>query len=278
MKNPFKTTSAIKHADWPYIIQHFLYYLLLILASSFFFSGINLIIAVCILTAFLLLVTFFHIYRVQKEESEIQTYKIQALNELYNLIQINAPLPKMTGWAATPELSITILKQIIKHKPTFVVELGSGVSTIINCYGLKNYSPAGKLISIDHDENYAQKTADELKIHRLQDIADIRCAPLTEIDLNGKSYKWYNPEKLHFSKKIDLLVIDGPPFSTQKDARYPAIPFLFNHLSEDAVIVMHDTNRDEESSIIESWLNDFPFFTISKIDSDKGVTILKRKS
>lgn len=276
MKNPFKTTSAIKHADWPYIIQHFIYYLLLIAAGSLFFSGNALLIAVCILTAFLIMVTFFHVYRIQKEENENQTYKVQALNELYNLLKIDAPLPPMSGWAATPELTITILKQIITSKPELVVELGSGVSSVIICYGLKHYSPKGKLISIDHDEKYAKKTLTELKTHGLENFADLRIAPISETELNTVKYYWYDRNKLIFPGKVDLVIIDGPPFSTQKNARYPALPILRENLSENAVIVMHDTNRDEEAGIIKKWLNDYPDFSLTHLNTDKGVSILKR--
>lgn len=277
MNNPLKTTSAIKHADWPYIIQHFVYYLLLITAAGLFLSGTGLIIASVILTGFLMLVTFFHLYRIQKKDTDFQTYKFQSISEINSLIPIRAPLPPMTGWAATPELAVTVLKQIIKLKPNLIAGLGSGITTIVNSYGLENYSPEGRLISFDHDETYANKTRQELKTHNLQSYAEVRTAELKQVEINGHSHMWYNPEVLQFPGKIDLLVIDGPPFDTQKYARFPALPLLIQHLARHAVVIVHDTKREEESTIIKRWILEFPEFSVSSLDTDKGITILERR-
>jgi len=41
-------------------------------------------------------------------------------------------------------------------------------------------------------------------------------------------------------------------------------------------VVMHDTNRSEETAIINLWLEKFEDFTVEKFHSEKGITLLKR--
>lgn len=278
MKSLLKTRSAIRHADWPYIIQQFTYYLLLILLASLFFDGNQLVIAAVILTAFLLMVTFFHIYRLQKSESEALAHKFQALSEIQNLLEIRAPMPPMTGWAATPELSVTLLKEIIRNKPKLIVGLGSGVTTLINGYALEKYVPDGQLYSFEHNSKFAGKTTAEAELHGLGKIINILTAPLKTTEVEGASYNWYDQDQFNLPGPIEMLVVDGPPLQTQKFARFPALPLLADKLSANATIIIHDTNRKEETEIIRLWLNEFPEFYAEKLNTDKGITILRRGS
>lgn len=211
-------------------------------------------------------------------KTEHLQHKIQAIGELQKLLPFRAPLQPMTGWAATPELAVTVLRQIIINKPERVVELGSGVTTLINGYALEKYNPDGKLISLDHDSQYAEITRQEIKQHGLETYVDLRIAPLIDITLNGESYKWYDLSRFNPHSKIDLLIVDGPPVSTIKFARYPALPLLADHLSTRCRIIIHDTNREEETEIVNRWLSEFPEFTADIRETDKGITVLSRQS
>ena len=229
-----------------------------------------------ILTVFLLLFSLSHFYRAFKEESEHLQYKIQAISEIQKLLPLRLPLRPMTGWAATPELAVTVLRQIIFNKPQTIVELGSGITTLINGYGLEKYNPSGKLISLDHDKDYAEITRKELNQHGLGTYIDLHVAPLIDTDLDGEQFKWYDLSDFPEDAKIDLLIVDGPPVSTVKFARYPALPLLADHLSENCKIIIHDTNREEESGIVSRWLEEFPEYTADIRQTDKGIAILSR--
>lgn len=278
MKSLFKITHGVRHADWPFIIQSFFFYLLFLTAGAYYFENSETIILYAIaLSSFFLLTTLFHIYRLLKKEFGLLQYKTQAIQEIYQLLPIRAPIPPMTGWSATPELAIRVIKLIQTHKPKTIVELGSGVTTLLSGYALERFHPEGKLISIDHDPVYSDKTLNKIHLHKLEKFVELRKAPLTMTVLNGKKWNWYGTDQFHFDKPIDLLIVDGPPVKTQKNARYPALPLLFDHLSQSSVIIIHDTLRNAESEITEKWLEIFPVFEKESFSTEKGITILQKK-
>lgn len=276
MTNPLSPVLNIKHSDWPYILQIFSLYIILSTVAIVGLAGVYQLFILLFLTAFLIVLTIVHHYRLQREESEYQHYKIQAIGEIQKLLSFRAPLPAMNGWAATPELSVTVLKEIIRNKPNIIVELGSGVTTLINAYGLEKYNPKGRVISIDHDAEYANITKNEFELHGLQKVVDLRVAPLKTVNVNNSSHVWYDSAVLKFEQKIDLLIVDGPPVKTEKYARYPALPLLNQYLSESCTIIIHDTKRSQESTIIKKWIQEFPSFREEKLRTDKGISILSR--
>jgi len=276
MAEIFSFQNKIKHADWPYILQTFFFYFVLVALGSLFFSGVAYTIYLLAVTLFFIILSLFHVYRLSIVEREQLQYKTQVFNEIYKLLPVRAPLPPMTGWAATPELSAFLLKTIQKYRPATIVEIGSGITTLISGYSLEKFNIDGKIISFDHDPLFASKTEDEIKLHGLSDKVEIRIAPLKKVTIENEEWLWYSTDKIKFDQPIDLVVVDGPPVKTQKNARYPALPLLYDHLSENAVVVMHDTNRSEETAIINLWLEKFEDFTVEKFHSEKGITLLKR--
>lgn len=276
MTELFKIQNKIKHADWPYILQSFFIYFVLLAAGIFLLQEGSFYFFLTAISVFFIIVTFFHIYRLQAEESEHLQYKYQCISELNTLLPIRSPLPPMTGWAATPELAITVLKHIRLKKPSLIVELGSGVTTLVSAYSLEKYYPEGEIISLDHDSEYANITRNELNHHELSKYVDIRTATLKDTDVNGRKHKWYDTDTCKFDKSIDLLIIDGPPVKTESFARYPALPVLEKFLSNTCTVILHDTNRKEESDIVKKWLKEHPAFKASVKLTDKGITVLTR--
>jgi predicted O-methyltransferase YrrM len=276
MAEIFSFQSKIRHADWPYILQTFLFYFVLVSIGHLIFTEGAYTIYLLTVTLFFILLSQFHVYRLSVAEREHLQYKTQVLNEIYKFLPVRAPLPPMTGWAATPELSAFLLKAIQKYRPATIVEIGSGITTLISGYSLEKHNIDGKIISLDHDPLFASKTEDEVKLHGLSDKVEIRVAPLEMVTIENEEWLWYSTDQIKFEKPIDLLVVDGPPVKTQKNARYPALPLLYDHLSEHAVVIMHDTNRSEETEIIKLWIEKFEEFTVEKFHSEKGITLFKR--
>lgn len=276
MSELLKIQNQIKHADWPFIIQNFLIYFISIAVGLFFFSGTATIVFLFVLSTFFVIVTIFHIYRLLIKESNHLQYKAQCIQEIYSLLSPRAPLPSMTGWAATPELAVSVLKSIQKYRPETIVEIGSGVTTLISAYSLRQFDIAGQIISLDHDKLFAQRTMNELNLHDLSSFVDLRVAPLENIRINEKEWQWYSRDQLTFNRPIDMLIIDGPPVKTQKNARYPAIPVLYNELAENAVIIIHDTDRTSESESIDKWLHSYKNLTAEYQPTEKGITIIKK--
>ena len=268
--------NKIKHADWPFLLVHLAVYSVFLIVASLLLNGTAQTVVFLILTLFILLIVLSHFYRAYKEEAEHLQYKIQAIGEIQKLLPLRAPLRPMTGWAATPELAVTVLRQVIFNKPQTIVELGSGITTLINGYALEKYNPDGKLISLDHDKDYAEITREEINQNGLNAFVDLSVAPLKDVKVNGEQFRWYDLSGLPDKTKIDLLVVDGPPVKTIKFARYPALPLMDKYLSENCTIIIHDTNREEETGIVSRWVKEYPEFEADIRHTDKGITVLTR--
>lgn len=206
--------------------------------------------------------------------------QIESLLSILFVIKPNHPLPPMRGYAASPDFANTLLSLIKEQKPKLILEAGSGVSTLISAYCLQSIGK-GKVISLDHEKNFADLSSKNLFKHELQDIGTVVHAPLTKIDINGKTWIWYDIKELFEvikNQSIDLLIVDGPPWNTQDLARYPALPILIDLLSENAIIIVDDANRKDEIEILNLWTKQFKGFQLELLESDSGTAILRRTS
>ena len=273
----FKSELNLKIVDNKYIYPPVIVITTLTLALYFTTGFQTSIIFFLCLSLLYVILTAFHIYRGIIKEISYQDQRNQALLNIHSLIKPNYPLPYLLSWAAFPQLISTILTEVKRIKPENIVEIGSGSSTIITSYLLKEIGK-GTIISLDHDAHYGKKTNDELSLHGLKEFAQILHKPLVEQQINGNNCTWYNVDSLPIKEKsVQILVVDGPPEQTQSRARYPALPLLNKYLSDDAIVILDDAGRKEESEIVEMWLKEFPEFSHEFIRSEKGISILRKK-
>lgn len=189
----------------------------------------------------------------------------EALQQLFALLKFSAPIPPTRSWAASPDLLLTIADLVRTRKPRLVVELGSGVSTLILAK-----AGARKVISIDNSAEFAEKTREMLKAHKVRGV-DVRVAPLKA---HTSGVDWYDTAKLKDLKNIDLLIIDGPPGSKNPDARKPALKELLNKLSSKAVVVIDDVNRSGEREMAEAFAKALPRHTLTILNHEKGTAVI----
>ena len=150
-----------------------------------------------------------------------------------------------------------------------MIDIGSGVSSILSGYCLRD-NGKGKIISLDHDKKYSKITSDFIQTNDLDTIVNINYSPLKEYQINGKSFLWYDIESIEFDEKIDLIIVDGPPKSIQKNSRYPAIPLLLNYLNDNCIILVDDYGREDEQRMVEAWISDYNIEVITKMETEKG--------
>jgi predicted O-methyltransferase YrrM len=229
------------------------------------------------LGALMIIQTVFYIETQREFQQPNANYRqIESLFYLFSTLKFKHPLPSMRVWAISPDFANIVISLIRECRPKLVLEIGSGVSTLISAYCLKE-NKEGVIVSLDHDKQFAALSAANVAKHGLQDITTVHYAPLKEVIINDKSWLWYEMKQLQNLKSIDMLIIDGPPDRTQRLARYPALPILFSLLSDDAVILLDDANRPDETEIVKRWIKDFHDFSLEIIDTEKGTAILRRK-
>lgn len=187
--------------------------------------------------------------------------------QLISLMKFTAPLPPTRSWAASPDLLLTLMQLVRKNRPQLIVELGSGISTLIMA---KASQSRVKIVSIDHSEEFAQKTREMLKEHGIKNV-EIRVAPLRR---HPSGTDWYDTTLLKNLKNIDLLVIDGPPGSKNPKARQPALKEFEAKLSPKAVIVIDDVNRDGERELADKFAKTFPKKNLEILPHEKGSAVI----
>lgn len=147
---------------------------------------------------------------------------VEAMFSVFSVLRPQVPLPPMRGRAISPDLATLMISVIHETSPERVVELGSGRSTVIAAIGLQAQRQ-GTLLALEHDDGYAERTRRELRLHLLDDVAEVVTAPLQPVRIAGREWTWYETTCLERSGPFDLVIVDGPPGRTLM-APYPALP------------------------------------------------------
>ena len=210
---------------------------------------------------FLLVKTSQHI----EEQSIISTYQadnlysqLESLTALYHEIKPNKSFPQLRDWAASPDFLLEIYKYCERENPKVIVECSSGASTIVLAYYARKHTNI-RVLSLEHDKEYASKTQNELHRHGLAEHAAVIHAPLKEYAITGDNYFWYDTDQLVNSlpATIDLIIVDGPPHYLSKNSRYPALPLLNKNMSKTGALILDDANRKAEKEIVKLWAKQF---------------------
>ncbi|GAA5520574.1 class I SAM-dependent methyltransferase [Aliifodinibius salicampi] len=213
-----------------------------------------------------------------KVETRIRDAEIElkATVGLANYTNINLPL-NWGDYAITAHFLDRLVKEIHRNKPALILECGSGTSTMVAASCLKEMGQ-GKVVSLDHLDQYARKTRDFLRLEGLEKHAEVVTAPLTEYELDSGMFQWYgNGYEGHIDRSIDMLVVDGPPGRLQSLSRYPTVPLLRNSLADEVVIMLDDGNRSDEKKIAKKWADELDA-TLEYDDGYKGYWVVRKNS
>ncbi|RYD54090.1 MAG: class I SAM-dependent methyltransferase, partial [Sphingomonadales bacterium] len=158
------------------------------------------------------------------------------------------------------------------HRPQSVVELGAGASSLVIGRALQKYG-GGSLLSLDQHADFVQATGEWLREHGI--LAELRHAPLGPRP-GGWPGIWYETGPL--PDRIDLLVIDGPPWTIHPFVR-GAAEMLFDRIPVGGVILLDDAARPGERVVARRWRRNWPNFSFRLVHAGtKGTLIGTRLS
>jgi predicted O-methyltransferase YrrM len=209
------------------------------------------------------------IAKAEREASRENYRQSEYYAQLIKLLDLKAPIPATRSWAASPDVLLTLLGLAKSSKPARILDLGSGMSTLV----LAHSAPQSTVISIDNSAEYAGKTAKLLASHGITNV-DIRIAPLTP---HSSGVEWYDLSKLGDISSIDLLFIDGPPGSKNDRARHPALTECLAKLSPRAIVVIDDAGRDGEKDMAQEFAKALPNHSLEFLSHEKGTAVLLPK-
>lgn len=207
-------------------------------------------------------------------ESHTLYHQFQAYDSLMRLLQPVTPLPLLRGWAASPDLLLTLARYVLKNKPDAILECSSGSSTLVmaRCCQING---CGHVYSLEHDARFAEQTREGLAEQGLEEWASVVHAPLVSTGESGQP--WYDLTGLSAPEGgFDMLIIDGPPATTAKHARYPALPQLDKLLKQGASVFLDDARRNEEKQILARWQQELPHYNQTWLPLEKGAAVLTK--
>lgn len=148
-----------------------------------------------------------------------------------------------------------ILNDIVINKRKYIVELGSGLSTIYIASLIKKNKMDAVFVTIDEDKSWASFIEGQLRTEGLSEICKVVHAP---IEINN-GIKWYNLDTVENVKKyigkIDCLVIDAPAAYRKgnEKIRGGAVPNFKEIFSDNFAVFLDDSHRKGEQSILKEW-------------------------
>ena len=178
-------------------------------------------------------------------------------------------LPHLGSWKADTGLLWHIVEAIERLRPSTVVELGCGASSLIIARALER-NGGGRLLSFDQHDGFVEATARWLAGHGLD--AEIRPAPIGP-DPSDWGAVWYDLPIV--PAEIDLLVIDGPPWSLGPLGRGRA-EVLFDAIRPGGMILLDDAARPGERLVAARWRKRWPSFRFDHASGVKGTLIGRR--
>lgn len=215
-----------------------------------------------------------HYQRASEEDRIQQSQDIQDLQFIQSTLDLRRPLPYFTRWSSSPALAAQLIGVIKVYQPRCVLELGSGVSTVVVAMALRDQG-SGQITSVDHDPVYAEKTRKELAAQDLLSWSTVHDAPLVQTQTPRGTVPYYDMAMLDELGPIDLLIVDAPPRHSCEDARLPAFELLKERLAPGALVVLDDTVREDESASVAAWLSAARDNASRIVPCRKGITIVR---
>lgn len=203
------------------------------------------------------------------QENERQQYALTQIRPLAGDLPLD-----FSQWAADPLMIYNAVRLVLEARPSLILECGSGSSTVILARCLQGLG-RGRIVSLDHDPAFAQRTVEQLRTRGLESLVTVVIAPLVTRKVGDEVLRWYGPDyEPYLDRPIDLLLVDGPPGKEAVLARYPAVPLLRQHLSAAGVILLDDGNRSDERTIAQLWARSLGA-SLTHVDGGRGGWLLR---
>jgi len=206
-------------------------------------------------------------------------HSIESLLAVYRQLDPSAVLPPLSGpfggWSIGSDMARLICEMFAVCEPVVVLDLGSGASTILMGHLLKR-RPGARVVSLDHDSVWYVKTLEMVRRCELEDVVDLRFAPLTKVEVGSETFQWYHPDALSDVADVDVVFVDGPPGHIGPRSRYPAGPIVAPMCRPGSLFIVDDTVRQEERDMVDLWRHEMGMLLLEEhVWHSKGASVLR---
>lgn len=202
--------------------------------------------------------------------------RVQATQNLFALVPPRGPVPPMMGYVASPDVLLVLVQTFLTLRPSLAIECGSGTSTLFLALAAQQHGVDCRLVSLEHNADYAASTRALLAEHGVAHLVDVRHAPLAPTPLTDHAGPWYDPAAWEDLHDIGLVFVDGPPGDVGPQARYPMVPLLAGRFARRCALVLDDMNRADERGVAERWLPQLEGFTYRFLPLTRGAGVFSR--
>ncbi|EIQ00309.1 glycosyltransferase [Opitutaceae bacterium TAV1] len=200
---------------------------------------------------------------------------IHAARQLAPLLDDGPYLPFSTSSLRYSSLA-TFLNDIVINNRKVVVEFGSGLTTCVIARLIQKNRLATRLYTVDENAAWLKIIEEALSRQQLGDTVTSIHAPLRETGLSMDGIPWYDTAVLDNALKgvtVDSVLVDGPS-AWRKEielSRFPALPYIHEHLAASSAVFLDDTDRPGERRILELWRQRYRYSFLRLNDSFSAV-------
>ena len=84
---------------------------------------------------------------------------------------------------------------------------------------------------------------------------------------------WYDTGQLSDLRRVDMLIVDGPPMPVHPLVRAPALPYFRSRLHGAWCVLLDDADRPGEQEILANWRRLFPDIDVRHLPTEKGAAL-----
>ncbi len=164
------------------------------------------------------------------------------------------------GWSIPLDTAHALAALFAEAAPMRVLELGSGVSTVLLAALCAESGRAARVVSLEERPRYAARTQRLLATFGLDGYASVLTAPvrLTRF-ANWRGFSYQPNESLLRQalggRAVDFLFVDGPASwgRGRGDCRYSALPLVWPWAAVRLMFAIDDAWRRRDFAILERW-------------------------
>ncbi len=197
---------------------------------------------------------------------EVESASAGARSRVFSDVDASFALRALPGpylpWGSgsmRPAGLVEVCNDVVLNDRCNIVELGSGVSTVILARLLAQRGGAAdrRLVAVEHDARWRRWVVGQLATEGLDGVVvEAGLRPFAD----GGGLAWYDEAAVDAAVEvIDLLVVDGPPaFEPGYGlARHRALAVLHDRLVPGATVILDDIERVGEQEVLRRWEEEF---------------------
>lgn len=191
--------------------------------------------------------------------------------------QLRRPI-RFDAYTIEEALTHILVSEVAKRRPSFIVEFGSGLSTVLIAKVIDVVGFESRFVSFEEDERYLKRTQAWLKAEGLEGRAQVIHAPVVSEDGHPAWYRDREFDRLFAMVSptdTAFVLVDGPVTRDElHHVRWPGLALTsWLWMQPGGAALVAGTKRDPLT--VARWKMDFPEVQWTELDTERGALLLE---